>query len=634
MYADLIQENATVTGTGPITLAGNVTGWRKYSDAFGSGKKVRYFIRNESQLQWEAGEGVFTIAGPDLLSRDKVVRSSNANNLVNFDDSAKIVICSVDADTIRFGVGAQPTASGAADARTVAHDPPITVLRDGMRVRFRNGAAANATTTPTLAIDGFTAKPWRLRDGAQPAAGDFAASIAMEVEYHEASDQWRMAYDLKAQMLTVTSPASLSASQNDWNPTGLSGAGAIRITSSNDIDLTGLTAVGDSRALWLHNVNAVGGKSITLKDESASSAAANRFAMPGDYVLLPDQSVQIQYDATTQRWRVAGYAAEKPPAPVVGFKNRIINGDFSINQRLFTSVADAAYHLDRWYALADGGNVTIAQQSNQENGSPFSLRLTQPDVSAKRIAVAQAIETVNCRDLRGQSVALSARVRCSASQAIRYAVLEHTGTADAITRDVVNNWASGTYTASNFFIAGVTVVGVGSITPAANTWTAIAALTGAVSASANNLIVLFWTEGAAAQNVTLDVARVQLEPGSTATTFEAVEFGEQLRRCQRYWRKSYALGVAIGAADYSGSFAFWSNSGGAAAGSPQFAPMRAAPTIVAYSPASGSSGVFRDSGGTDRAASISQVSECSLFVSGSTAGGAYNNMHFTASAEL
>ncbi len=306
MYADLIQENATVTGTGPITLAGNVTGWRKFSDAFGSGKKVRYFIQNETRLQWEAGEGTFTVAGPDVLSRDKVVRSSNGNNLVNFDDSAKIVICSADADTIRFGAGSPSTASGTADARTVTHDPPVTVLRDGMRVRFRNGAAANATTSPTLKIDDTDAIAWRLRDGAQPVAGDYAANAPMEVEYHEASNQWRLTFDLKAQMLATISPASLSASQNDWNPTGLSGAGAIRVTSSNDIDITGLTAVGDTRLLWIHNANASGGKTITLKDESSSSTGANRFALVRDLVLSPEESAALQYDATTQRWRAAG----------------------------------------------------------------------------------------------------------------------------------------------------------------------------------------------------------------------------------------------------------------------------------------------------------------------------------------
>lgn len=217
-----------------------------------------------------------------------------------------------------------------------------------------------------------------------------------------------------------------------------------------------------------------------------------------------------------------------------GMKNRIINGDFRVNQRGLTSVADAAYYLDRWYALTETGNVTIAQQSDQENGSPNSLRMTQPDATAKRIGTAQAIESLNVRDLRGSAVTLSARVRCSASQAIRYAILEHTGTADSITRDVVNTWSSTNYTSGNFFIAGVNVLAVGSITPTANAWTSIS-LAATLGASANNVIVFVWSEGTLAQNATLDLARVQLEAGSVATAFDFRSVGTEFALCQRYY---------------------------------------------------------------------------------------------------
>jgi hypothetical protein len=237
----------------------------------------------------------------------------------------------------------------------------------------------------------------------------------------------------------------------------------------------------------------------------------------------------------------------------MGIHNRLINGAFSVNQRGATSVADDVYHLDRWYALNETGNVTIAQQTDQENGQPTNLRMTQPDVSAKRIGVAQIIESINCRDLRGSNVVLSARIRSSASQAIRYAILEHTGTADSVTSDVVGTWSNGTYTPSNFFIAGLTVVAVGSITPSAATWTAIS-LTGAVSASCNNLIVVFWTEGTFAQNATLDVGKAQLEAGSTATAFEYLPFDVAVAQCQRYYEKSYDLATAPGATTSVGGY--------------------------------------------------------------------------------
>lgn len=216
-----------------------------------------------------------------------------------------------------------------------------------------------------------------------------------------------------------------------------------------------------------------------------------------------------------------------------GMKNRLINGAFNVNQPVLTTAADAVYHLDQWYALTESGSVTIAQQTDQENGQPTSLRMTQPDVGAKRIGSAQPIESINCRDLRGQTVALRARIRCSVSQAIRWAVVEWTGTADAITKDVVSSWTNATFTTGNFFIATTTTIAAtGSITPAANTWTDLLA-SATISSSANNLIVFIWSEGTLAQNATLDLGAVQLAQGAQ-TPFEARPVGLEFGLCQYY----------------------------------------------------------------------------------------------------
>ena len=223
------------------------------------------------------------------------------------------------------------------------------------------------------------------------------------------------------------------------------------------------------------------------------------------------------------------------PANIYGMKNRLINGAFSINQAGLTTAADTVYHLDQWYALTESGIVTIAQQTDQENGQPTSLRMTQPDVTAKRMGSAQPIESINCRDLRGQTVALRARIRCSSSQAIRWAVVEWTGSADWITKDIVNTWSSGTFTTGNFFIATTTTIAAtGSVTPAANTWTDLLA-SATISSSANNLIVFIWSEGTLAQNATLDLGAVQLAQGAQ-TPFEARPVGFELFLVCRYFQ--------------------------------------------------------------------------------------------------
>ncbi|HWA21133.1 MAG TPA: DUF2793 domain-containing protein, partial [Caulobacterales bacterium] len=163
-------------------------------------------------------------------------------------------------------------------------------------------------------------------------------------------------------------------------------------------------------------------------------------------------------------------------------RNRLHNAAFAVNQRGLTSAGDDAYCFDRWYVLTESGNVTVAALSHPEAGRISAIRLTQPDATAKRIGLAQIVESAHVADLRSLAVAMAARVRCSAAQAVRMAILEWTGTADSVISDVVNNWASGSYTAGGFFIAGVNVIAAGAATPAANTWTDMTPLTGAFGA--------------------------------------------------------------------------------------------------------------------------------------------------------
>lgn len=213
------------------------------------------------------------------------------------------------------------------------------------------------------------------------------------------------------------------------------------------------------------------------------------------------------------------------------YRNKLINGDWSQNARSLTSVADDTYFLDRWYILTETDNVTVAQLLDAESGAPFGVRLTQPDASPKRVGFAQIIESKNIRQYASQAMNLSARLRLSTGANIRYAVIEHTGTADVVTSDVVNNWASASFTPSNFFIAGVNIISTGTITPGAATWGEVSDWD-ALGATVKNVIVFVWTESQVAQNVTLDCSRIQYEPGVVATPHEWRLIEDVL--CSRY----------------------------------------------------------------------------------------------------
>lgn len=363
----------------------------------------------------------------------------------------------------------------------------------------------------------------------------------------------------------IISPAQITADQDNYAPTGYATATVFRLSSGASRNITGFAAGSAGQVVIWHNV---GAQNIVLKDESASSTAANRFALTADLTLAADAVAILQYDGTSSRWRAvgggsvfagdsgSGGAAGLVPAPAAGDAaagkvlgaagtwvsqtaqagNVLINGEFVVNQRAAASNADDTYCFDRWNVLTQTGTIAASALTNIEDGTPFGMRVTQSQASAQRFGVEQIIEGVNCKHLRGQAVTLSARVRMSASTTLRFAILEWTGTLDAVTSDVVNDWTSGTFTAGNFFLgSNLTVTATGSQALTANTLTNIS-LSGTCGSSLNNLIVLFWTDSTQAQNVTLDVTKAKLEKGSAATAFVWDDYALLFSKCARYGR--------------------------------------------------------------------------------------------------
>jgi hypothetical protein len=232
--------------------------------------------------------------------------------------------------------------------------------------------------------------------------------------------------------------------------------------------------------------------------------------------------------------------------------NRIINGCARSNVRGASTAADGAYIADRWYALASTGSLSYSRQTDPENGQAFCHRIVQPDVSAKYVGFAQAIESVDCRDLRGQAVAFSFRVRSSVTGNIRYAILEHTGTADSITRDVVSNWSSTTYTPGDFFIntnLAVASSGVSGVT--AGTWAQVN-LVATLGSTFNNLIVMIWSEGTLPQSASIDLGNLSLTKGNAVRVFDPAPASVLGAQVGRFYQKS-TDGLVAGYAGASGT---------------------------------------------------------------------------------
>lgn len=100
------------------------------------------------------------------------------------------------------------------------------------------------------------------------------------------------------------SPSQITSNQNDYNPTGLSSASTLRLSTDASRNITGLAGGADGRLIVVHNI---GSNNIVFKDEDSASSAANRFALNSDVTLGADQATLLQYDSTSSRWRlVAG----------------------------------------------------------------------------------------------------------------------------------------------------------------------------------------------------------------------------------------------------------------------------------------------------------------------------------------
>lgn len=97
---DRIKETSTTTGTGTLTLAGAVSGFRSFAD-IGNSNTCPYVILEASEsapTAWEVGIGTYTSAGT-TLSRDTVLRTSAGNTTkITLASGTHTVFCGWSAD--------------------------------------------------------------------------------------------------------------------------------------------------------------------------------------------------------------------------------------------------------------------------------------------------------------------------------------------------------------------------------------------------------------------------------------------------------------------------------------------------------------------------------------------------------
>ena len=240
-----------------------------------------------------------------------------------------------------------------------------------------------------------------------------------------------------------------------------------------------------------------------------------------------------------------------------GFRNRIINGGMTIDQRnagASVTPANDAYTLDRWQVnISDSSKFTIQQDAGAvtppvgftdylgvTSSSAFSL------AAGSYFVLDQKIEGFNVADLgwgtaNAKTVTLSFWVRSSL-----------TGTFGGVLRNSAENRSypytytissANTWEQKSVTIAGdtsgtwLTTTGVGIYVGfglgVGTTYSGTAgAWAGSTFASATGATSVVSTNGA-----TFYITGVQLEVGSTATSFDYRPYGTEFSLCERYFQK-------------------------------------------------------------------------------------------------
>jgi hypothetical protein len=242
-------------------------------------------------------------------------------------------------------------------------------------------------------------------------------------------------------------------------------------------------------------------------------------------------------------------------APYAAGKNKIINGDFSVNARAFTSTSTSAtYGFDRWRWEFSSGTNTYSSQAFTAGTAPVSgyegtnfARIATTGQSATNAYTAFNQRMEDVRTFAGQTVTVSFWAKAnSGTPKVSLEIIQVFGIGGS---GDVNTQASSAFTLSTSWQRFSTTIAIPSIsgkTIGANSFLGLFIWTSAGSDFNSR------TNSIGVQNATIDFWGVQVENGSTATAFQTAtgNIEGELAACQRYFQVicdgAYEGGMQIG----------------------------------------------------------------------------------------
>jgi hypothetical protein len=327
-------------------------------------------------------------------------------------------------------------------------------------------------------------------------------------------------------------------------------------------------------------------------------------------------------------------------------KNKIINGDFSVNQRNFSSsTTSAEYNFDRWRTIYTGGTSTTSAQVFTPGAAPvagyegknyYRVAITGQSTTTDFVRMQEQVEGV--RTFAGQTTTYSFWAKASAGTPKVAVISVQTfggggSPSAAVTTEhgtvtLSTSWARYSVTCAIPSISGKTF---GTATDDA---VSIRLLMSAGTGVTGN-------QSIGVQNYTFETWGHQWEYGSKATPFQTASGGSpqaELAMCQRYYSVGQSIGIVQTLPDGGANFRSYN----------QVAlptTMRTAPTITVNSIIAGTvnkvtsnlyagayGGSQADSTGT---ASGVNIAVTSFVVNGiNSTNGEYDGANWTATAEL
>ena len=255
------------------------------------------------------------------------------------------------------------------------------------------------------------------------------------------------------------------------------------------------------------------------------------------------------------------------------YRNLIINGDMNIAQRATskTGITTGGYYtVDRWNMVNDSnGTWTQTQSTDTPEGFGSSVKLDCTTANASLGASAglqlqTRLEGQNLQQLKkgtanAESVTISFWVKSNKTGTYIFELFDADNTrqvSNSYTISVADTWekktitvtgdTTGAFSNDNGLSLYVSFwLGVGSDKSSGTLNTSWAA-----NVNANRAVGQVNLADSTSNYI--NITGVQLEVGEGASDFEVLPYDVQLRRCQRYFEKSYSDGTAIGTASVNG----------------------------------------------------------------------------------